>query len=107
MFLLMDGLLTLINLACLMVYIGEVSYGVGMIISGKGGSEVFPKFFAKGSCRFTNVLLIKLYSVTLIPVHHSTFLCDGVSVLEGNQDAFDAVSFFEVNCLFPVFNRCF
>ena len=68
-----------------------------MVINGERGSEIFIKSFTKGSFRFKYVVLITFYSVTLIPVNHSTFLGDGVSVLEGNQEDLDDIASFEVS----------
>ena len=55
------------------------------------------KSLTKASCRFTNVLLIKLHSLILRPVNHSTFLCHGISVLVGNQEVFECIASFEMN----------
>ena len=42
------------------VHIGEMSCSVGMVIDGRGGSEMSLKPFPKCSCQFINVLLITL-----------------------------------------------
>ena len=90
MFLLSNGSLTLMYIASLIVLArlcdslptivvltALVTSGVGM---GKMG-EMFLKSFSKGSCRFTNVLMISIHSVTLAPENHPAFLCDDILVL--------------------------
>ena len=54
------------------------------------------KPFPKGSCGFSNLILIN-YFLTLVSLNHSTFLCDGVFVLGHNQEVLDGDSTSEVN----------
>ena len=79
---------------------GEVPCSVGIFIRHRGGSEEFLKSFTKGSYRFTNLLFIALYSVMVVPVNYSTFLCGGVSLLRDKQKALDGVTSFEENLYF-------
>ena len=73
-----------------------MSFGMGKVRDVRGGSEMFLEPFPRGSCRFTNVLLIMLYYITL--VNCSIFQCYG-----GNQEVLDGVSSLEVNFIPSLF----
>ena len=75
---------------------------VRMFINRRRGSKVFFKSFSKSSNRFTNILLITVYHVTLIPRYHSTFLINCVFILGDHQGFFDDIASFEMY-LFPMF----
>ena len=68
---------------------------------------MFLKSFPKGPCRFTNVLIITIHSVTLVPVNHSTFSWDGAFVLGGNWEVFDGITPFEINLYIPFITNFF
>ena len=67
------------DVVCLPTHNGEVvnpgmmTCGVGMVMDGERGPEMFLEPFPKGPCRFPYVLLITLQLVTL--VHLSPYGC--------------------------------
>ena len=90
------------DVVCLPTYYGEVFHtrmmtcGVGMVIDGRMGPEIFPEPFLKGPCRSPCVFLITL-SIKSVPVDYSTFLCDVVPILGGHQEVPDSVASLEIS----------
>ena len=58
-----------------------MTFGVGMVIDGERGPDMFLEPFPKGPCRFPDIVLITLQPVTLVPEDYSTFLCDLIPIL--------------------------
>ena len=75
---------------------------VGMCINCGRGFRAFFEPFSRRSCRLTNILLITLYPVTLLPIYHSTFLCNGALIFGHHQEVIDGVASFVVY-LYPIF----
>ena len=90
-FLFRDGSFTLMNVVSFIVLVRFCGYLPTMLTLSTleswplmlKCSQMFLKPFLKSSCRFTNVLLIKLYPVLPIPIYHSTFLWHYVFILGG------------------------
>ena len=88
---------------CLSTIYGEITHTglviskVGMATNQRRDTKMFLASLPKVSCRFTNVFLITLQPVTLVPIGYSTLLCNGVLVLRGNKGVFDGVSSFKIN----------
>ena len=96
---LLDGSCHVLHLP---TYYGEVVHpsvmpcGVGMVIYGRRGPEMFFEPFPKGACRLPYEL-ITLQPITLVPVDYSTILCDDIPILGGYQEVFDVAASLEVD----------
>ena len=73
-----------------------ITCSVDMIIDGGRDPKMFPDPFPKGPCKFPYTFLIRIQSIPYLLVDYSTFLCDGILVLGGNQEILDSVTSFEM-----------
>ena len=114
MFLLMAGSFTVMNIdfyssgevLCFPSHYAEIvlnsvmACDVTMFINRGRGFMVLFKPFSKNG--FPSIIFIKLYTVIPKLIYHSTFMCDGVLILEDHQKVLDGGASFAIY-LYPMF----
>ena len=118
MFLLRDGLFTLMYIASLIALMrflilpphnteifngGTMTCDVVMVIYWGGGLQVFPEPLSKCSWWLPYIFIITVHPVAFKSLDYATLLCDRVFVFGSHQDAFDGVSSFMMY-LYPMFS---
>ena len=120
MFLIKDGLFTLIHINSLMFWLGScpspyyaeiingcwMACGGTMVINVGGRLQVFFEPFSECSWRCTNIHTITVHPATHEPVYHSTHFGDVVFILGSHKKAFDDLTSFKVH-LYHTFSKCF
>ena len=71
-------------------------YDVRMVINWRKVFKVTFKSPSKCSCRFIDIFLVSPYSLTLVLLYLSTFLCDGVFVFSGHWEVLHDIASLEV-----------